>query len=422
LGNGKGVDTPSPHRPKVAVIGGGVSGLAAAHRLRELAPEIDVTLLEASDRPGGVLQTVHTGGYLIERSADNFITNVPWALDLCRRIGFEDELIPTNEALRKALVLRRGRLHDVPEGFVLMSPTKIGSVLTTPLLSPAGKLRLAWEYFVARRKAEGDESLASFTRRRLGRQAFERLVQPLIGGIYTADPERLSMAATMPRFQEMERRHGGLIRGARAQQRERKNQQQQSEHGARYGMFVAPRRGMSSLIDALAAKLPADAIQLGARVSNLGRDGAGWRLDRDGRRPLSCDAVIVALRASQAGDLLENVDPSLSSDLKSVPYAGASVVCNGYRADQIDRLPRGFGFVVPAIENRRILAGSFSSHKFPGRAPEGRVLVRTFIGGRGPAPHCPRGTRPDHRPPRRAGGFPDRPMARRDAAVPRGAP
>ncbi|HEV7223908.1 MAG TPA: protoporphyrinogen oxidase, partial [Pirellulales bacterium] len=189
--------------------------MAAAHRLTELDPAIEIVLFEAADRLGGVLQTSRTDGYLLERSADSFITNLPWALDLCRRLGLADELIETSETCRRALVVRRGKLYPVPEGFTLMAAAKIWPVLATPILSPLGKLRLAMEYFVPRRAGDGDESLASFARRRLGRQVFERLVQPLAAGIYTADAERLSVAAAFPRFREMEQRHGSLIRAAR---------------------------------------------------------------------------------------------------------------------------------------------------------------------------------------------------------------
>ena len=216
--------SPSPSLPlspasparRVAIIGGGISGLAAAHRISELDPAAQITLFEATGRLGGVLHTVRRDGWLIERSADMFTTREPWALDLCRRIGIADELIETDARFRRAFVVRRGKLIPVPEGFTLMSPAKIWPILTTPILSPLGKLRLAWEYFTAARGDEADESLQSFVVRRFGREAFERLIQPLIGGIYTADPAKLSMQATLPQFVELERKFGSLIRGMRS--------------------------------------------------------------------------------------------------------------------------------------------------------------------------------------------------------------
>jgi oxygen-dependent protoporphyrinogen oxidase len=176
-----------------------------------------LSLFEASDRLGGVLQTVREGGWLIERSADMFTTREPWALDLCRRIGIADELIETDARFRKAYVVRRGSLVPVPEGFTLMSPARVWPIVKTPILSPLGKLRLACEYLIPAKKSNVDESLESFVVRRFGREAFDRLVQPLIGGIYTADPAKLSVQATLPQFVEMERRQGSLIRGMRVQ-------------------------------------------------------------------------------------------------------------------------------------------------------------------------------------------------------------
>ncbi|MEX2559887.1 MAG: protoporphyrinogen oxidase, partial [Pirellulales bacterium] len=204
---------PSPRR--LAVIGGGITGLAAAHRLTELEAAATVTLFEAGGRVGGVLRTEEHEGYLLEHSADSFITSADWAVDLCRRIGFSDQLIPTNAAWRRAFIVRDGRLHAVPDGFSLLAASRLWPLLTTRLLSLRGKLRLVLEPFVPVRRSQSDESLASFARRRLGGEAFERLVQPLVAGIYTADAEQLSMAAALPRFVEMERRHGSLLRAAR---------------------------------------------------------------------------------------------------------------------------------------------------------------------------------------------------------------
>ena len=202
------------NRRRIAVIGGGIAGLAAAHRILELDPGAEVALFEAGPRLGGSLHTEHRDGFLIEHGADSFITNLPFAVDLCRRVGVSDQLISTNSVGRRAFVVRRGRLRPVPEGFALMAPARIWPVVATPILSPMGKMRLAWEYFVPRRKSDSEESLGSFVRRRRGREGFDRLVQPLVAGIYTADPEMLSLAATLPRFIDMEQTHGSLIRAA----------------------------------------------------------------------------------------------------------------------------------------------------------------------------------------------------------------
>ncbi len=364
------------------VIGGGITGLAAAHRLVELRPDWDVTLLEAGNRLGGVLETVRRDGFLIEHSADNFITNVPWAVDLCRRVGLGDELMATTSQQRNALVVHAGRLERVPEGFMLMAPSRLWPLVTTPILSPLGKLRLLGECFVPRRKTGDDESLASFVRRRLGRETFERIVQPLVGGIYAADPEKLSLLATLPRFVEMEKRWGSLLRGA---WRERAAAEVTPlESGARYGLFVTPRDGLTSLVEAIAAKLPPGSVRLHSPVERISRLPSGsWSVHvaPSGGGPVECDALVVAVGAAPAARLLEPVDRELAGDLSRIEYAGMSIVTLAYRRDQIAHRLDGFGFVVPAVEKRRILAGSFSSVKFAGRAPSDAVLIRVFIGG-----------------------------------------
>jgi len=389
------VNTSSEGLPRrVAVIGGGITGLAAAHRLLELKPDLEVRLFEADDRLGGVLQTFEDSGYLFERSADNFISNVPYAVDLCRRLGLQDELLSTNDAYRRAFVVRGSRLYPVPDGFMLMAAQKVWPVLTTPILSLRGKLRLLAEFFLSPRQVD-DESLASFARRRLGREAFERLVQPLVGGIYTADAEKLSLAATLPRFLEMEREHGSLIRAAlkqrKAAARGSRNGKQHGagESGARYSLFLAPRLGMSQLINALAARLGERVILRQAPVVKLERSSgpeshAPWTVHyRQDDQALSyeADAVIVALPAYHAARLLEPLDAPLAGLLNEIPYAGSAIVSLGYRRDQVRHPLDGFGFVVPAIERRDILAGSFSSVKFAGRAPDDCVLIRVFLGG-----------------------------------------
>lgn len=375
-----------PSSPRVAIIGGGITGLAAAHRLIELNPAAQVTLFEASGRLGGVLQTERRDGYLIERSADMFTTREPWALDLCKRVGIESELIETNKQHRRAFVVHKGKLVPVPEGFTLLSPAKVWPILTTPLLSPLGKLRLAWEYFTPKKKDESDESLKSFVTRRFGSEAFDRLIQPLIGGIYTADPSLLSMQATLPQFVEMERRSGSLIRGVRGQgagvSRQKADGSKQ-ESGARYGMFLAPRDGMQQLVDAVAAKLPAGVVRLNARVEHLSRtaDESKWQVQIVSEEPQEFDAVILAANAPVTGKLLSGVDAELSRLVVTIPQAGCNVALLGYRREQIAHPLDGFGFVVPAIEKRKIIAGSFTSVKYPGRAPDGKVLFRVFVGG-----------------------------------------
>ena len=361
---------------RIAIIGGGITGLAAAHRLIELDTSADVTLLEASDRVGGVLRTERRDGFLIEASADNFITNVPWGVDLCRRVGLGEELISTSEKHRRAMVVCRGKLQYIPDGFLLMAPSRIGPILKTPILSPLGKARLLAEPLVESRSERSDESLASFCRRRLGRETFERLIQPLISGIYTADPEKLSMQATMPRFVEMERQHGSL---AAAMLTDTGGDTKSS--GARYSLFVTPRDGMQSLVEAIVARLPESSLRTNWPVRSIHRSGRQWDVCSASGETLTFEGLIVATRSSKAAELLAEVDRPLADDLGKIPYAGCSVVVSAYRREQIAHPLDAFGVVVPAVEKRRILAISFSSNKYAGRAPEDCVLIRVFIGG-----------------------------------------
>lgn len=375
-----------PSQRRIAIIGGGITGLAAAHRLRELLPEALVTLFERSNRLGGILHTVERDGYLIERSADMFTTREPWALDLCKRVGLEDELINTDPRYRRAFVVHRGKLVPVPEGFTLMSPAKVWPVLSTPLLSPLGKLRLASEYFIRGRRDDADESLTSFTLRRFGKEAFERLIQPLIGGIYTADPDKLSMQATLKQFVDFEREYGSLIRAMRSTQGKKKGKSDTSASGARYGQFLAPRLGMSQLIQAIADPLPPETIRLNTAIERIERAPTGstavWCLFlADSPAPLAFDDLIVAAPAYACPALLERIAPQLATLVKQIPHAGCSVAVLGYNRSQIEHPLNGFGFVAPRIENRRIIAGSMASVKFEGRAPAGKVLFRVFVGG-----------------------------------------
>jgi protoporphyrinogen/coproporphyrinogen III oxidase len=380
--------TNAPHSPRIAIIGGGISGLAAAHQLLELLPQVVLSLFEASNRLGGVLETIERDGYLIERSADNFLTAPPAALDLCRRLGMENELVPTDESRRRAFVVRKGRLVPIPDGFYLMSPRKLMPILRSPLLSLRGKLRLLVEPLVLRgpiasrnSDPQTDESVASFARRRLGREVFETFVQPLASGIYTADPEKLSMAATMPQFVEFERTYSSLLRATL-----RRAHGDSSASGARYGLFLAPKHGLQSLVEKLADRLPHDTVHFNTPVTSASRQNNEWQLalnpQSEIRNPKSTfDAIIIAVPAPVAAKLLGTAQPKIGAELAMIEYSSCAVVGLGFQRRQIAHALNGFGFVVPQVENRRIIAGSFASLKYPGRAAVDNVLIRVFLGG-----------------------------------------
>jgi protoporphyrinogen/coproporphyrinogen III oxidase len=368
---------------KVAVIGGGIAGLSATHRLRELAAArelpLTVALLERGAHLGGPLHTVRRDGFTIETGADSFLTEKPAVAELAKRLGLGAELIPTRAEFRRTFVVRAGRLVEIPDGFSLLGPARLGPLLASPLFTTAAKLRIALEPWIPRRTSDSDESLADFVTRRLGSEVLTRVAQPLAGGIYTADPARLSMRATLPRFVEMERRYGSVVRGLRAAERARA-ETSRGTSGARWTLFLSLRGGMGALIDALAARLK-DSIQSGADVMGIARGDSVWHIRLDGGGTIDADAVICAAPAFAAARMLRGADAALAERLASIRYASAATVNFTLREDDFPEPPRSFGFVVPIAERRKIIAGSFTSLKFEGRAPAGSVLVRAFLGG-----------------------------------------
>lgn len=384
LERSNGSETPE----RVVVIGGGLSGLVVAHRLRERAKvarrPLEVLVLEARDRLGGVIRTDHRDGFTLESGPDSFITNKPWALDLCRRLNLDDQLIETDPSHRRSFVIHKGALTPIPEGFALMAPNRLMPILSSPILSIRGKLRILAEALIPRRRDDADESLASFVRRRLGREALDRLVQPLVGGIYTGDPANLSIKATLPHFLEMEQQRGGLIRASfrkRAGGKIRRGEKEAS--GARYGMFVSLAEGMGALPKALAAALPPGSTRTGSVVRRISRaaNGSGWIVEPLNGSPIEAKAVVVTTEAHAAARLVDAVDPTLALQLRAIPYASSIIVNVAYQRDQIQHPLDGFGVVAPAIESRSILAASFLNVKFPQRAPAGTALLRVFVGG-----------------------------------------
>ena len=374
--------TPAP--PRIVIVGAGIAGLACAARLLDLSRErgrsYDLTVLDSAPRAGGVISTEHRDGFLVEKGPDCFITEKPWALDLCRRLGLEDQLIGTNPDCRRSFVLLRGRILPIPEGYQLMAPGRLWPFATTPILSLAGKLRAACDLILPRGAPRNDESLASFVRRRFGSEVLERLAQPLIAGIYNADPERLSLRATMPRFLEMERRDRSLIL-ALARARRRQASSDSGVSGARYSLFVTLRGGLQVLIDRLVARLPAQALRLGTRAVSLRRERGGWTVVLEGGGKIEADAVVLAMPARGSAPLLRDVEPALADSLGSIRYGTSATVNMGYRLEEIPFPVRGFGFVVPRSERLSLIACSFSSVKFEGRARQGTILLRCFTGG-----------------------------------------
>jgi len=366
-------------------VGAGIAGLAAANRILELCRErrtpVEFTIFEAASRPGGSIGTECTDGFLVESGPDAFLSEKPWALQLCQRLGLGGRLVTTREENRRTYVLHEGRLHPLPEGFLLLAPTRLLPFATSRLFSWPGKLRMALDLALPRGKPRADESLASFVTRRLGREALERVAQPLVGGIYAADPEDLSLAATMPRFLEMERQHRSVILAMwRAQRRGPRSTR--SESGARWSLFVSLDTGMQTLVDALVARLPEGSLQCGRPVVEVRPSGRRWQIaTRDGPAA-EADALVLACPAYASSDLLHETDAKLADELRAIPYASSVAVTLAYRERDFPHALEGSGFVVPATERRPVIACTYSSLKYPGRAPDGYALLRLFFGDR----------------------------------------
>jgi oxygen-dependent protoporphyrinogen oxidase len=347
---------------------------------------VEITLVEGKGQFGGVIETEIRNGFLLEGGPDSFLSEKPWALDLARRLGIEKEIIPTRESCRRSFILYRGRLVPVPQGFYMLAPVDFSALVRIPFLSWSGKLRMAMEPFVARR-ANGDESVGSFVRRRFGEEALCRVGQPMVGGIYTADPEALSLEATFPQFRRMEERHGSVLRGLWAMRGERKKASGTAS-GPRYSLFLSFRRGVDTLVKALVDRMPEVRLRVFSNVRALGRDenasphrGGAWTVTVDHPPSYEADAVCLALPAPKAAALAQPFAPELARELASIPYESVATVNVGYRKRDIDSSMEGFGFVVPAVEGRKIVGCTYGSQKFEGRAPDDAVLLRAFVGG-----------------------------------------
>lgn len=368
-----------PQTESAVIVGAGVTGLAAAWKLKQLSPEKEITILESSDRIGGVLQTQQIDGYLVETAADMFVTQPAAALELCRELGLEDQLLTTAEPKHKAWVGMKDQVVPVPEGFSLMVPSQEASIRSWPLLSESGKERLLDEVSVVARDYSSDatdEDFASFAIRRFGQEAFDVLIQPLVSGIYSADPKKLSMNATMSRFVEMEKEHGSLIAAVNAKAADSDSK----ASGARYNLFRTPRLGFGSLIEALSDALEDVEVKTGAHVQDVNRSSKGkWQVVLE-NATVEADSVIITVPAKPAASMLSGFS-TLSSELSGIESTSCAVVAMGIDRSELPRDFEGFGIIYPHVDQGSTIAISFSSNKFEDRAPKGKLLLRFFIGG-----------------------------------------
>jgi protoporphyrinogen/coproporphyrinogen III oxidase len=361
---------------RIAIIGGGISGLSAAYTLEEARREgrVEYTLYESSPQLGGVLRTEHIDGCQVEAGPDSFITEKPWASDLCRSLGLGDQLIGSNDAERKTYILVRGRLIPMPDGLMFLVPTKILPTGLSPLFSWSTKIRMARELLHPPRAANGDESVAALVERHYGAEMVDRLADPLLSGVYGGEAANLSVRAVLPRFAEMERNYGSLGRAMLAARKKMRG----SHHKAAAPLFTSLKNGMQQLVEALIPKIDQESVLTNTQVESIQRDADRWTVSA-GTKSNHFDAVIFALPARVSAQLIATFSPELSKELAGVGYSSSITVGLGYDRQVREALPPGFGFLVPRSEGKRMLAATFVHNKFPHRAPADRGLLRCFF-------------------------------------------
>ena len=369
---------------RVVVVGGGVTGLTTAYALlsgaRKSGTPVDVTLVERAARLGGSVVTERRDGFTIDGGPDSWVASKPFATALARDLGLGDALVPTIEATRRVYVAHGDSLHVLPEGLVLAVPTRIAPVVTTRLFSWRAKLRMGMEPFVPRRASGEDESIADFVTRRLGREVSDRLAAPMLGGIFAGDANALSMRATFPQMVEMERKYGSLVRGMRAQRRAA------AANGKAPSAFLSLRDGVGSLIDALASAIGDARVMTSTRVRQVSKlpeaDARGrYAVDLEGGDSLFADDVVLTAPTYGVAAAIRGLDPAIADELDGIPYASTATVFLALRRDEVRHPLDAVGFIVPRALGRPLLASTWVSSKWEGRAPDGHVLIRAFFGG-----------------------------------------
>ncbi len=381
---------------KILVVGGGIAGLSAAYYIfQKTQIPVSITLLEACGSFGGKIQTesvpvpAASTPFIVEAGPDTFIVTKPWAHRLCRELGIANRLQGTNPKAKKTFILKNGRLHELPGGLTMMIPTEFGDMARTGLLSWGQKARLGLDFLLPAERMNGDESLGAFVTRRLGRGTYENLIEPLMSGIYAGDGDRLSLLSTFPYLRDLEVKHGGLVRGALAARREREKRGLASAPGSR-SLFLTPLTGLAEIVTALVRVLEESGVELRTHktVNRIGRDESPgedgvWSVGLDNGETLEADALVLSTPAYIAGQLLADVSPGLAEELQSIEYVSTATVSLAYRETDLPRPLDGYGYVIPRREGRRALACTWTSTKFPHRAPEGYALLRVFVGRAG---------------------------------------
>lgn len=374
-------------RPKkIVIIGGGITGLSAAYYLQKdkinNGNPLSITLIEAGEKLGGKITTEKVDGFTIEGGPDCFLRQKPWAAELAEELGIGDELIGTNDEKRKTYVLVNGKLTPLPDGVMLIIPTKIMPFALSPLISWPGKIRMGMDLFIPPFKGADDESVSDFVRRRLGEEALYKIAEPLMSGIHVSDPEKQSLLATFPRFRNIEQKHGSLIKGMLAQ---KKAVNHQPKNNSRLNsLFISLKNGVEDLINGLENALTDSQIYKKTRViSILPAAEQQYAVELDNGEHIVADAVVLATPSYNAAELLESIHPRLADQLMKIPYVSTATISMAFRKQDIQKPFTGFGFVIPRAENRDITACTWSSIKFDNRAPDDHLLLRCFVGGPG---------------------------------------
>jgi oxygen-dependent protoporphyrinogen oxidase len=353
--------------PQTLIIGGGISGLSTAYYLK--GPS---SIVESRPRLGGVIQTEYVEGCVVEAGPDSFLSAKPAALDLIRELGLASDVIGSNDHIRVTFVKKNGRLVPLPDGLMMMVPTKILPMVTTPLVGWGTKIRMGLELLHAPKPHAEDESVADFIREHYGQEAVDYLAEPLLSGIYGGDPRRLSVTAVLPRFVDLARQYGSLTRGVLASRAQARPQ------GTPAPLFRTLKGGLGTLIDAVVRAAKPEVVP--QRAETIERTGSGFRV-RVGGNWLDASNAVVACEAHSASGLLATLDPRLAELLGSVGYSSSMTVALGFDAADFARPPVGFGFLIPKKERRRLVACTWVGTKFPNRVPEGKIVARCFVGG-----------------------------------------
>ena len=371
---------------RIAIVGGGIAGLSAAYELEKAREAgayadstLDYTLYEARTQLGGSLASEIVNGAVLERGPDSFLTEKPAAAELCRELGLGGELLPSNDAARKTYIVVRNRLVELPDGLMFLVPTKLIPTAMSPLFGLRTKIRMGLDLLHPARPSGGDESVAALVRRHFGQEAVDRLADPLLSGIYGGDAEQLSAQTVLPRLVEMETKYGSLTRGMLAARKRMPTAAKESA-GSKRAIFTALRGGMNQLVSAIVARLDPASLRIGTQVSAIRKTAGGWSVEAGGGEE-TFDGLIMAAPAWAAGELLAPVDAALGGELEDIPYSSSITVNLVYDEAKIGQLPEGFGFLVPAVEGRAMLACTFVHRKFLGRTPPRKVVLRAFLGG-----------------------------------------